>query len=140
MYHYHHENIIIMTTGSQGGGEGESCGTEILFKEPNPTCGTGISFKEPNPTGSRPSELIGHSRQHKKPHPSNTQGKARRTRRTQPAQRSGWEGGGGPTGAPLRRGQPSPGIGPSRNRKMCRCKGGVTDPYSTSSRNGNRHF
>ena len=40
--------------------------------------GTGILFEEPNPTGSRPSDLIGLYRQQKKPHPPNTQGRARR--------------------------------------------------------------
>ena len=38
----------------------------------------GILFEEPNPTGSRPSDLIGLYRQQKKPHPPNTQGRARR--------------------------------------------------------------
>ena len=40
--------------------------------------GTGILFEEPNPTGSRPRDLIGLYRQHTKPHPPNTQGRARR--------------------------------------------------------------
>ena len=40
--------------------------------------GTGILFEEPNPTGSRPSDLIGLYKQHMKPHPPNTQGRARR--------------------------------------------------------------
>ena len=38
----------------------------------------GILFEEPNPTGSRPSDLLGLYRQQKKPHPPNTQGRARR--------------------------------------------------------------
>ena len=38
----------------------------------------GILFEEPNPTGSRPRDLIGLYRQQKKPHPPNTQGRARR--------------------------------------------------------------
>ena len=38
----------------------------------------GILFEGPNPTGSRPSDLIGLYKQHMKPHPSNTQGRARR--------------------------------------------------------------
>ena len=38
----------------------------------------GILFEEPNPTGSRPIDLIGLFRQHMKPHPPNTQGRARR--------------------------------------------------------------
>ena len=38
----------------------------------------GILFEEPNPTGSRPSDLIGLCKQHTKPHPPNTQGRARR--------------------------------------------------------------
>ena len=38
----------------------------------------GILFEEPNPTGSRQSDLIGLYRQQKKPHPPNTQGRARR--------------------------------------------------------------
>ena len=42
------------------------------------TGGTGILFEEPNPTGSRPRDLIGLYRQQKKPHPPNTQGRARR--------------------------------------------------------------
>ena len=40
--------------------------------------GTGILFEEPNPTGSRPRDLIELYRQQKKPHPPNTQGRARR--------------------------------------------------------------
>ena len=40
--------------------------------------GTGILFEEPNPTGSRPRDLIGLYKQHRKPHPPNTQGRARR--------------------------------------------------------------
>ena len=38
----------------------------------------GISFEEPNPTGSSPSVLIGLYKQHTKPRPPNTQGRARR--------------------------------------------------------------
>ena len=41
----------------------------------------GILFEEPNPTGSRPSDLIGLYKQHMKPHPPNTQGRARRKHR-----------------------------------------------------------
>ena len=79
-------------------------GTGILSKEPNPTGGTedgtGILFEEPNPTGSRPSDLIGlcgigvsfKVGQHTKPHPPNTQGKARRTR---------WHGIVNPTHSPI---------------------------------------
>ena len=40
----------------------------------------GILFKEPKPTGSRPSDLIGLEEQHMKPHPPNTQGRARKNR------------------------------------------------------------
>ena len=38
----------------------------------------GILFEEPNPTGSRPRDLIGLYKQQRKPHPPNTQGRARR--------------------------------------------------------------
>ena len=38
----------------------------------------GILFEEPNPTGNRPRDLIGLEEQQKKPHPPNTQGRARR--------------------------------------------------------------
>ena len=40
--------------------------------------GTGILFEEPNPAGSRPRDLIGLYKQQRKPHPPNTQGRARR--------------------------------------------------------------
>ena len=40
----------------------------------------GILFEEPNPTGNRPHDLIGLEEQYKKPHPPNTQGRARRER------------------------------------------------------------
>ena len=42
--------------------------------------GAEFPFEEPNPTGSRPRDLIGLCRQHTKPHPPNTQGRARRER------------------------------------------------------------
>ena len=41
----------------------------------------GILFEEPNPTGSRTRDLIGLEEQHMKPHPPNTQGRARRKHR-----------------------------------------------------------
>ena len=41
----------------------------------------GILFEEPNPTGNRPRDLIGLEEQQKKPHPPNTQGRARRKHR-----------------------------------------------------------
>ena len=40
-------------------------------------------LKNPTPIGSRPSGLIGLCRQHTKPHPPNTQGKAGETRKPQ---------------------------------------------------------
>ena len=39
--------------------------------------GTRILFEEPNPTGSRPRDLIGLYKQQRKPHPPNTQERAR---------------------------------------------------------------
>ena len=94
--------------------------------------GNFILFEEPNPSGSRPSDLIGLEEQHMKPHPPNTQGRARRKhrgeegnpeeakshpeeaerrrrKRTETAEErrtEGWLPGGGTAGAPLRRGQP----------------------------------
>ena len=41
----------------------------------------GILFEEPNPTGSRPRDLTGLWEQHRKTHPPNTQGRARRKHR-----------------------------------------------------------
>ena len=85
----------------------------------------GILFEEPNPTGSRPSDLIGLYRQQKKPHPPNTQGRARRKHggeqghpeeaeshpeEAERRRRKGIETAEGrrreTAGAPLRRGQP----------------------------------
>ena len=62
--------------------------------------GTGILLKEPNPTGSRPRDLIGLCRQHRKSHPPTH--KERKGRQGNPNRWKGAAGkGGGPTGAPL---------------------------------------
>ena len=48
------------------------------LRESNDGFCTGLLFEEPNPTRSRPRDLIGLYKQHMKPHPPNTQGRARR--------------------------------------------------------------
>ena len=70
-------------------------------------CWHGILFKEPNANGSRASDLIGLCRQHTKPNPQHTSdNKERQGRQGNPNRWKGAAGkGGGPTGAPLRRGR-----------------------------------
>ena len=70
--------------------------------------GTGILFEEPNPTGSRPRDLIGFYKQQRKPHPPNTQERARAARE----RRSGRNGAKG-----RRRKPPEMGTGRRRPRK-----------------------